>query len=157
MKHLFFISSLIILTSTYFSRSLDYSILFLWRTITSPSFLQHTWECSRHFFFYNILPTFYIQFENVLCDYINLNDSKYSISPLKAFVHWVATIHKNEFIKNSKSFLNGAIPGIFFFHFRLFNTVSNRFTNSPMTGCQPRISGVGCDRSTNWATTTSGQ
>ena len=38
---------------------------------------------------------FYIQFKNVLCYYINLIDSKYSISPLKAFVHRVATIHKN--------------------------------------------------------------
>ena len=119
MKHLFFISSLIILTSTYFSRSLDYSILFLWRTITSPSFLQHTWECSRHFFFYNILPTFYIQFENVLCDYINLNDSKYSISPLKAFVHRVATIHKNEFIKNSKYFFPASFSFIFVFSIQL--------------------------------------
>ena len=37
---------------------------------------------------------FYIRFVNVLCYYIILIDSKYIISPLKAFVHRVATIHK---------------------------------------------------------------
>ena len=36
----------------------------------------------------------HIQFENVNCSYIDLIDSKYSLSSLKAFVHRVATIHK---------------------------------------------------------------
>ena len=49
--------------------------------------------------FYDILPTYYIRFENVLCYYINLIDSKYSISSLKAFVHRVATIHKKLILK----------------------------------------------------------
>ena len=44
--------------------------------------------------FYDVLPTYYIWFENVLCSYINLINSKYSISSLKAFVHCVAAIHK---------------------------------------------------------------
>ena len=39
-------------------------------------------DCSR---FYDVLPTYYIRFENVHCSYINLIDSKYSISSLKAF------------------------------------------------------------------------
>ena len=37
-----------------------------------------------------------IQFENVHCSYINLIDSKYSISHLKAFVHHVVTSHKTK-------------------------------------------------------------
>ena len=49
------------------------------------------------------------------------------------------------------------IPGLFFLYFRLFNTVDCKqmFDKSlPMTGFEPRISGVGGNRSTNWATTT---
>ena len=42
-------------------------------------------------------------------------------------------------------FKKWANPGLFFFYFRLFNT---------MTGFEPRISGIGSDRSANWATTT---
>ena len=37
----------------------------------------------------------HIQFEIVHCPYINLIDSKYIISSLKAFGCRVATIHKN--------------------------------------------------------------
>ena len=44
--------------------------------------------------FHDVLPMFYIRFKNVLCYYINLIDLKNSISPLKAFVHCIATIHK---------------------------------------------------------------
>ena len=87
--------SVILLTSASFSHSLDYSTLFLWRKITSLLLLQSTSECSRHFFFHKALPTLNIQFKNVHCYYINLIDSKYIISPLKAFVHCVATIHKS--------------------------------------------------------------
>ena len=44
-----------------------------------------------------------------------------------------------------------------FLYFCLFDTFDNRFTNallnnSPMTGFEPRASGVGSDSSTNWAT-----
>ena len=45
-----------------------------------------------------------------------------------------------------------------FIYFRLFNTVDNKQMFNkilPMTGVEPRISGIGIDRSTNWATTTS--
>ena len=58
---------------------------------------------------------------------------------------------KNSFLKK------WTIPGLFFLYFRLFNTVDSEqmFDKSlPMTGFEPRISGVGGDRSTNWATTT---
>ena len=44
-----------------------------------------------------------------------------------------------------------------FLYFRLFNTVDSKQMldkSLPMTGFEPRISGVGGDRSTNWATTT---
>ena len=59
----------------------------------------------------------------------------------------------NESILNLKR----AIPGLFFLYFRLYNTVDSKqmFDKSlPMTGFEPRIFGVGGDRSTNWATTT---
>ena len=52
---------------------------------------------------------------------------------------------------------------LFFFYFRLFNKVYSRLTNvllyknSPMTGFEPRISEVGSNHSTNWATTTAQQ
>ena len=35
--------------------------------------------------FYDVLLTYYIQFENVHCSYISLTNSKYRISSLKAF------------------------------------------------------------------------
>ena len=53
-----------------------------------------------------------------------------------------------------------AIPGLFFIYFRLFNTVDNKQMFNkilPMTGVEPRTSGIGSDRSTNWAATTSQQ
>ena len=51
-----------------------------------------------------------------------------------------------------------AIPGLFFCLFSSFQ-YSCQYTNVPykslpMTGFKPRTSGVGSDRSTNWATTT---
>ena len=54
-------------------------------------------------------------------------------------------------------FFKLAIPGLFLLYFRLFNTVDSKqmFDKSlPMTGFEQQISGVGGDRSTNWATTT---
>ena len=45
-----------------------------------------------------------------------------------------------------------------FIYFRLFNTVDNKQMFNkilPMTGVEPRTSGIEIDRSTNWATTTS--
>ena len=48
-----------------------------------------------------------------------------------------------------------AIPGLSFLYFRLFNTVDiNKCMINvlPMTAFEPRISGVGGDCSTNWAT-----
>ena len=50
--------------------------------IFATSIPKNVPNCSR---FYDILPTYYIQFKNVHCSYINLIDSKYSISSLKAF------------------------------------------------------------------------
>ena len=53
-------------------------------------------------------------------------------------------------------FFKLAIPGLFLLYFRLFNTVDSKqmFDKSlPMTGFEQQISGVGGDRSTNWATT----
>ena len=50
-----------------------------------------------------------------------------------------------------------AIPGLFSLYFRLFNTVDSKqmFDKSlPMSRFELRISGVGGDRSANWATTT---
>ena len=54
-------------------------------------------------------------------------------------------------------FFKWAIPGLFFFIF-VFSiqlTVNVRYKFLPMTGFEPRTSGIGSDRSTNWATTTS--
>ena len=45
-----------------------------------------------------------------------------------------------------------------FIYFRLFNTVDNKQMFNkilPMTGVEPRTSGIEIHRSTNWATTTS--
>ena len=42
----------------------------------------------------DVLLAYYIQFENVCCYYINLIDSRYSISSLKSFGSFDATIHK---------------------------------------------------------------
>ena len=45
-----------------------------------------------------------------------------------------------------------------FIYFRLFNTVDNKQMFNkilPMSGVEPRTSGIESDRSTNWATTTS--
>ena len=57
-----------------------------------------------------------------------------------------------------QKFLKRAIPGLFFLYFRLFNTVDKqlnvRYKSLPITGSEPRISGVGSNQSTNWATTT---
>ena len=50
---------------------------------------------------------------------------------------------------------------LFIYLFRLFNTVQSKQVNKcsililPMTGFEPRPSGIGSDCSTNWATTTS--
>ena len=49
-------------------------------------------------------------------------------------------------------FLKWAIPGLFLFYFRLFNTVDNKqMLNKilPMTGVELRTSGIESDRSTN--------
>ena len=52
---------------------------------------------------------------------------------------------------------NWAIPGLFFFIFRLFwiamTEKYNWIITMPMSGIALRISGVGSDRSANWATT----
>ena len=55
-------------------------------------------------------------------------------------------------------FKKWAIPGLFFFYFRLFNTQLTVYKCSILitrTGLEPRTSDIGSDRSTNWATTTS--
>ena len=59
-------------------------------------------------------------------------------------------------------FKKWAIPGLFFFYFRLFNTQLTVYKCSilikkilPMTVFEPRTSDIGSHRSTNWATTTS--
>ena len=46
-----------------------------------------------------------------------------------------------------------AIPDFFFLYFSLFNTVDNEQLNKnlPMTGFELQTSGVGSNRSTNWA------
>ena len=49
------------------------------------------------------------------------------------------------------SFLNGPFPAYFFLIFRLLNTVDSKqmyYKSLPMPGFEPRISGVGGDRST---------
>ena len=49
-------------------------------------------------------------------------------------------------------FKKWAIPGLFFIYFRLFNTVDNKqMLNKflPMTGVEPRTSGIESHRSTN--------
>ena len=55
-------------------------------------------------------------------------------------------------------FLKMGHSGLFFLYFRLFNKTfdsKQMFDKSlPMTGFEPRISGVGGDRSTNWPTAT---
>ena len=53
-------------------------------------------------------------------------------------------------------FKKWAIPGLFFFIFvcSIQLTVNVRHKFLPMTGFEPRTSGFGSDRSTNWATTT---
>ena len=60
----------------------------------------------------------------------------------------------------SKLLKKWAIPGLFLFIFRLFNTVDNKHVNKqmfnkilPMTGVKPQTSGIESDRSTNWAIT----
>ena len=56
----------------------------------------------------------------------------------------------------STFFIKMAIPGLFFFIF-VFSvqlTVNIQYKFLPMTGFEPRTSGIGSDRSTNWATTT---
>ena len=71
--------------------------------------------------------------------------------------HWAPAIPFN-FCKTLIVFIKWAIPGLFFIYFCLFNTVDNKQMFNkilPMTGVKPRISGIGIDRSTNWATTTS--
>ena len=49
-----------------------------------------------------------------------------------------------------------AISGLFFLYFRLFSSADSEWMNKilPMTGFERRSSGVGSDRSANWATTT---
>ena len=53
-------------------------------------------------------------------------------------------------------FKKWANSGLFFFIFVFsnFNTVNIQYNFLPMTGFGPRTSGVGSNRSTNWATTT---
>ena len=51
-----------------------------------------------------------------------------------------------------------AIPGLFLFIFVFsIQLILNKMLNKilPMTGVDPRTSGIDSDRSTNWATTTS--
>ena len=58
--------------------------------------------------------------------------------------------------KKSSYWKKWAIPGLFFFIF-VFSiqlTVNVRYKFLPMTGFEPRTSGIGSNRSTNWATTT---
>ena len=59
----------------------------------------------------------------------------------------------------SLSLFKLAIIGLFFLYFHLFNLQLTAKQCSmlilPMTGFEPRTSGVGSDRSTNWATTIS--
>ena len=82
------------------SHSLDFYIFlfpsgfFLWHKITTLLLLQHTYNVLDTSFPWHLL-TLHIRFENVHCYCIILNDMKYSISSLKAFVHRVATIHKS--------------------------------------------------------------
>ena len=54
-----------------------------------------------------------------------------------------------------KGFLKiGPFPASFFLHFCLFKTVCNTVDSNKRTGFELWISGVGSNRSTNWATTT---
>ena len=60
-------------------------------------------------------------------------------------------LHQQKFFLKKK----WAIPGLFYFNSSFQYTVdSNQMFNNflPMTGFEPRTSGIGSDRSTNWAT-----
>ena len=70
------------------------------------------------------------------------------------------TVHWKDKIKEKgltwKDFLNRLFPASFCLFFRIFNTVDSKHCPTiflPMTGFEPRTSGVGSDRTTNWATT----
>ena len=81
-----------------FHRSVTFILYFVSRLLTAPSFCSLLFA-TIYIIFWPILPknvpdysslcdillAYYIQFENVHCHYINLIDSKYSISPLKSF------------------------------------------------------------------------
>ena len=74
--------------------------------------------------------------------------------------YWTRTQQETTWmsIVNLFFFKKWAIPGLFFIYFHLFNTVDNKQMFNkilPMTGVEPRTSGIESDRSTNWATTTS--
>ena len=88
----FFVS--LLLTSPSFCHFLDYSAHFHLLQFTSSFGLIIPKNVPDYSSLCDILLAYYIGFENVCCYYINLIDSKYSISSLKAFVHRVATIHK---------------------------------------------------------------
>ena len=86
---------MLLLASTSFSFTLEYSLLILGADYIT---FVHT-ACTKIFLdtsFYMTFTCVDIQFENVHCSYINLIDSKYSISHLKAFVHHVVTSHKTK-------------------------------------------------------------
>ena len=67
--------------------------------------------------------------------------------------HWLGQIGRtNKFVflilyeKLLLVFLNGPFLGLFFFYFRLFNTVNNvQYKRLPMTGFNPQTYGIGSD------------
>ena len=79
----FFVS--LLLTSPSFCHFLDYSAHFHLLQFTSSFGLIIPKNVPDYSSLCDILLAYYIGFENVCCYYINLIDSKYSISSLKAF------------------------------------------------------------------------
>ena len=79
---LYFVS--LLLTSPSFHYLLEYSAHFCSLYITSSFDLSYLRMFPTILVMW-LLLTCYIRFKNVHCSYINLIDSKYSISPLKSF------------------------------------------------------------------------
>ena len=81
---------------------------------------------SRDNFYVMFADVYCFPFENVPCPYINMSDSKDSISSLKPLINRVATINKNNGISPSVDLLC-------FYHSILFRLLGQSGCSSPST------------------------